>query len=85
MNVYQRNWDPNDTDYINMNDSYELSQIHAKNISKLGQAVLEPLLISHFGTSIIDMLFKKFEKRVAEYLLKQKTKRLFMTISLTKK
>ncbi|KAJ0733521.1 putative methyltransferase [Helianthus annuus] len=85
MNAYQLNSDPYDKDYINMTDSGELSQIHAKNISKVTQAVFEPLLISHFGNSIIDILFKKFEKHVAEDLLKQKPKWLVMTISLTKK
>ncbi|KAJ0523271.1 putative methyltransferase [Helianthus annuus] len=85
MNVFKINWDPQDTDYINMNDSDELSQIHAKNMSKLVKSVYEPLLIFHFGNSIIDLLFKKLEKHVAEYLSKKKPRNLFMTVSMTKK
>lgn len=72
-------------DYTNMNDYYESSLIHGKNTSKVLLAVFEPLLTSHFGSSIIDMLFEKFGKHVAEYLTKKKTKNFFITISLTKK
>ncbi|KAI7754715.1 hypothetical protein M8C21_009475 [Ambrosia artemisiifolia] len=85
MNFLKLNWDPQDTDYMNMNESDELSQIHGKNVSKLMKAILEPLLISHFGNSIIDMLFKKLEKHVAEYLTKKKPRSLFVTISVTRK
>ncbi|KAI7744333.1 hypothetical protein M8C21_032749, partial [Ambrosia artemisiifolia] len=85
MNFFKLNWDPQDTDYMNMNESDELSQIHGKNVSKLMKAILEPLLISHFGNSIIDMLFKKLEKHVAEYLTKKKPRSLFVTISVTRK
>ncbi|KAI7725463.1 hypothetical protein M8C21_003291 [Ambrosia artemisiifolia] len=85
MNFFKVNWDPHDTDYTNMNDSLELSQIHGENASKLLRAVLEPLLVSHFGNSIIDVLFGKFGKHVGEYLLRQKTRYFFTTISLIKK
>ncbi|XP_076958567.1 S-adenosyl-L-methionine:benzoic acid/salicylic acid carboxyl methyltransferase 3-like [Bidens hawaiensis] len=84
MNGFKLNWDPYDTDYTNMYDSNELSRIHTVNITKLMRAILEPLLISHFGDSIIDMLFKKFGKLVAEYLTKKKQRSLLVTISLTK-
>ncbi|KAJ0507959.1 putative salicylate carboxymethyltransferase [Helianthus annuus] len=85
LNVFKLNLDPHDTDYINMNDSNELSQIHGKNTSNMLRVALEPLLVSHFGSSIIDVLFKKFEKHVAEYLFKKKIRHFFVTITLTKK
>ncbi|KAI7744322.1 hypothetical protein M8C21_032738 [Ambrosia artemisiifolia] len=85
LNVFKINWDPYDTDYTNMNHSNELCQVHGKNTSKVIRAGLEPLLVSHFGNSIIDVLFKKFEKHVADYLSKKKTRYFFLTISLTKK
>ncbi|KAI3732477.1 hypothetical protein L1987_63682 [Smallanthus sonchifolius] len=74
LNVFKVNWDPCDTDYTNTNDSNELSQIHGKNTSKMVRVALEPLLVSNFGNSIIDVLFKKFEKHVAEYLTKKKAR-----------
>ncbi|KAI7755672.1 hypothetical protein M8C21_030947 [Ambrosia artemisiifolia] len=85
MNNFKVNWDPNDTDFTSMNDSNELNQIHGKNTAKMMRAVLEPLLASHFGNSIIDVLFKKLEKNVAEYLSKKKPRQFFINISMTKK
>ncbi|KAI3675052.1 hypothetical protein L1987_84634 [Smallanthus sonchifolius] len=85
MNNFRVNWDPQDTDYTNMSDSNEFNQIHGKNTSKVIRAVIEPLLISHFGSSIVDVLFKNFGNHVAEYLSKKKTRIFFITISLTKK
>ncbi|MFS7984148.1 putative jasmonate O-methyltransferase [Helianthus anomalus] len=85
LNVFKLNLDPHDTDYINMKDSNELSQIHGKNTSNMLRVALEPLLVSHFGSSIIDVLLKKFEKHVAEYLFKKKIRHFFVTMILTKK
>ncbi|XP_076891875.1 S-adenosyl-L-methionine:benzoic acid/salicylic acid carboxyl methyltransferase 3-like [Bidens hawaiensis] len=85
MNVFKLNWDPHDTDYANTKDSDELSKIHGKNTSNVLRVALEPLLVSHFGSSIIDVLFKKIEKHVAEYLAKKKTRYSFLTISLRRK
>ncbi|KAI7726130.1 hypothetical protein M8C21_031010 [Ambrosia artemisiifolia] len=85
MRNYKVNWDPHDTDYTSMNDSNELSQIHGKNTAKVMRAVYEPLLASHFGNSIIDVLFKKIETYVAEHLSKKKTSHFFINISMTKK
>ncbi|KAK1431556.1 hypothetical protein QVD17_08016 [Tagetes erecta] len=85
FNAFNVNWDPDDMDYTNMNDCYESSLIHGKNISKVIRAVFEPLLSSHFGGCIIDMLFEKFGQHVAEYLTKKKTKYFFITLLLTKK
>ncbi|KAI7744325.1 hypothetical protein M8C21_032741 [Ambrosia artemisiifolia] len=86
IEVFKHNWNvAEDTDIRNMNDSNELSQVHTKKISRQFRAILEPLLISHFGNSIIDMLFKMFEKHVAEYLSKKKHSGCFLTVSLIKK
>ncbi|KAK9056883.1 hypothetical protein SSX86_024247 [Deinandra increscens subsp. villosa] len=85
MDVFRVNWDPYDKDYTNMKASSELSLIHGENSSKMLRAAFEPLLIAHFGDSIIDMLFKKLTKHLAEYLLQKKTRYFFISISLTKK
>ncbi|KAL8265266.1 hypothetical protein R6Q59_023396 [Mikania micrantha] len=72
--VFQVNWDPQDTDYTNTKDMIELSHNHGRNAAKVVKAVLEPLLTSHFGNSIIDTLFKKYEKHLAEHLTYRKTR-----------
>ncbi|GJV80954.1 benzoate carboxyl methyltransferase [Tanacetum coccineum] len=47
LNVFEVNWDPNDTDYTNMNDLNEPSRAHGKNAAKVVRAYTEPLLTSH--------------------------------------
>ncbi|KVG72834.1 SAM dependent carboxyl methyltransferase [Cynara cardunculus var. scolymus] len=82
---FQGNWDPYDTDYTNKNDLKEDSREHGKNASNAFRAVAEPLLTSHFGNSIIDVLFNKFERHVAEHLANKKTRYFNILISLTRK
>ncbi|KAM0002683.1 putative methyltransferase [Helianthus debilis subsp. tardiflorus] len=91
MNVYEVNWDPDDTDYTNMDD-LNLEHNHnqginatTKNTSKVIRAITEPMLTSHFGSSIIDVLYKKYEKHVEEHLATKKTRQFTIVISLTKK
>ncbi|KAI3822734.1 hypothetical protein L1987_10331 [Smallanthus sonchifolius] len=83
MNVYEVSWDPDDTDYTNINGLKE--PVTKKNTAKVIRAITEPLLTSHFGDSIIDVLFKKYEKHVTEHLAINKTKQFTIVISLTKK
>lgn len=86
FNAFQGNWDPYDTDFTNMVDLNEqISHIHGKNCAKVVRAVSEPMLTSHFGNSInIDVLFQKFQMRVAEDLAKKKTRYFNIVISLTR-
>lgn len=86
LNNFQGNWDSYDTDYTNMVDSKKQSHIHGKNCAKAMRAVIEPLLISHFGNSInIDVLFRKFQLQVAKDLENKKTRLFNIVISLTRK
>ncbi|GKB58398.1 benzoate carboxyl methyltransferase [Tanacetum coccineum] len=74
LDVFEVNWDPMDTDYENTKDSNEPGHNHGKNTANLIRAVSESLLISHFGSSILEMLFKKYEKHVTSHLAKTKTR-----------
>ncbi|KAI3688069.1 hypothetical protein L1987_81775 [Smallanthus sonchifolius] len=86
MNAYEVSWDPDDTDYTSINGLKEPSKnIAKKNTAKVIRAITEPLLSSHFGDSIIDVLFRKYEKHLAEHLASKKTKQFTIVISLTKK
>nr|GEW76707.1 benzoate carboxyl methyltransferase-like [Tanacetum cinerariifolium] len=83
--VFKTNWDPQDTDYVDMKDLNEPSRKHGESTAKVMKAVLEPMLTSHFGNSIIDLLFRKYEKHVADHLAKTKTRYHNIVISLSKK
>ncbi|XP_076893662.1 S-adenosyl-L-methionine:benzoic acid/salicylic acid carboxyl methyltransferase 3-like [Bidens hawaiensis] len=75
MNVFEFEMDEHDTDFDN----------DGENTAKLIRAITEPLFAFHFGKSIIDVLFNKFGKKVAEYLATKEIKDLSVVISLTKK
>ncbi|KAM0002684.1 putative methyltransferase [Helianthus debilis subsp. tardiflorus] len=91
MDAYEVNWDPHDIDYTNMKDlNIEPNHTHGKNTTKKNtakviRAITEPLLTYHFGSSIIDVLFKKYEKHVTKHLAINKTRQFTIVISLTKK
>ena len=82
---FEVNWDPMDTDYENTKDSNEPRHNHGKNTANLIRAVSESLLISQFGSSILEKLFKKYEKHVTTHLAKTKTRFYNVVISLSKK
>ncbi|GJT25515.1 benzoate carboxyl methyltransferase [Tanacetum coccineum] len=79
------NWDPQDADYTNTNGFTDLSDSHGENSAKMVRAVMEPLLASHFGSSIIDELFKNYSKRLTKHLAIKRTRHVNLVISLTKK
>ncbi|PWA65169.1 S-adenosyl-L-methionine-dependent methyltransferases superfamily protein [Artemisia annua] len=85
LDVFEVNWDPMDTDYENTKDSNEPRHNHGKNTANLIRAISESLLISHFGSSILEMLFMKYEKHVTTHLAKTKTRIYNVVISLSKK
>lgn len=85
MNVVESNWYSQKANYTNMNDLSKHNHIHGKNTAQMLRAVVEPLLTSHFGHSIIEILFKKFEKDVADHLVNTKTRFVNIVISSTKK
>ncbi|KAK1435713.1 hypothetical protein QVD17_01479 [Tagetes erecta] len=85
LTSFEGNWDPQDMDYKNLTDSCELSQTHGANTAKVVRAFTEPLLTSHFGKSIIDEVFEKYGKHVAQHLATNKTRFCNFVISLAKK
>ncbi|PWA48197.1 S-adenosyl-L-methionine-dependent methyltransferases superfamily protein [Artemisia annua] len=77
---FQINWDPYDPHYENSKST----GIHGKRVAKILRAVAEPMLVTHFGDSAMDFLFKKYETYVDLHLLTEKTKHFVIVISLTK-
>ncbi|CAI8609107.1 unnamed protein product [Vicia faba] len=57
----------------------------AYNVTQCMRAVSEPLLIDHFGESIIEDLFKRYEEILIDRMSKEKTKFVNVTVLLTRK
>ncbi|KAM3249555.1 S-adenosyl-L-methionine:benzoic acid/salicylic acid carboxyl methyltransferase 3 [Capsicum annuum] len=55
------------------------------NLSRCMRAVAEPLLISQFGTKLMDLVFQKYEKIITDCMAKEETEFINVTVSLTKK
>ncbi|KAJ0619761.1 putative methyltransferase [Helianthus annuus] len=66
IDIFEVDWDQHDMECNN----------RGKKTTKSIRAVTELLFSSHFGNSIIDMLFKKFEKKLADHLATKKTRHL---------
>ncbi|KAI7753637.1 hypothetical protein M8C21_010155 [Ambrosia artemisiifolia] len=75
MTSFEVDVDQEDTDYTDC----------GKNTSKAIRAVTETLFASHFGNSIIDVLFKKYEKNAMEHLGAKESKNVTVLVLLTKK
>ncbi|PWA71230.1 hypothetical protein CTI12_AA283550 [Artemisia annua] len=83
LETFEINLDPYETDYENVKVSDEPN--HGKGAAKMIRAIAEPLLVAHFGNSLMDSAFKELQKHVDEQMAIEKTLRtLFISISLTK-
>ena len=56
----------------------------AYNVAKSARAVLEPLLLDHFGEAIIDEAFWLFQELIADSMSKEKTEIVNVTVYLTR-
>ncbi|XP_073152438.1 benzoate carboxyl methyltransferase-like [Henckelia pumila] len=59
----------------------------AKLVANRVRALTEPMLVSHFGSNCMncDVVFERYSKKAAEYLLKHKSSCYTMVISLRRK
>jgi len=81
VKLLELNWDPyDDTDGDVVHDSVRSGM----NVSKLVRAMLGPLIASHFGETILDLLFADYAHLVSKHLEQEKTKTAFIIISLKK-
>lgn len=55
------------------------------NVAKLMRAVAEPLLVSYFGDGIIEEVFSRYQKIVADRMSREKTEFVNVTVSMTKR
>lgn len=68
----------------NLHASFDKTKI-GKYAPDQTRAVMEPILVKQFGQAIMDDLFKRFAKKVAESMEKEKWPFVNLVISLTKK
>ena len=83
LETFEVDMDPYGADNENVKVSDEPIN-PGKRAAKIMRAVIEPVLVTHFGNSAMDLLFKKLEKNVDEHLAIEKTKYFMIAISLTK-
>ncbi|KAJ3696669.1 hypothetical protein LUZ61_000374 [Rhynchospora tenuis] len=82
MQMFESNWDP----YDDSDDDFVIDNNQSgANFAMCIRSVLEPIIVSHFGESIVDELFSRFAMNVAKHLLKEKTKLPVLTLCLKKK
>ncbi|TVT99283.1 hypothetical protein EJB05_55358, partial [Eragrostis curvula] len=82
IKLFESNWDP----YDDLDDDVVQDNIRSgENISKSIRAVMETLLASHFGESVLDALFNEYACKVAEHLKWHKTKYSVIVLSLEKR
>jgi hypothetical protein len=80
IKLFEQNWDPHDD---SEGDGVLNSACSSLNTAKCIRSVMESLITSHFGQTILDALFEEYTRRVARHLEKEKTK--FNVIVLTLK
>jgi hypothetical protein len=81
IKLLELNWDP----YDDTEDDVVPDSVRSGiNVSKLVRALLEPLIASHFGEYILDLLFADYAYLVSKHLEQEKTKTAFIIMSLKK-
>ncbi|KAM0831858.1 hypothetical protein ACQ4PT_065260 [Festuca glaucescens] len=81
IKLFELNWDPQDDLDGDVVLDYASS---GANVARCIRAVLEPLIVDHFGEDIIKELFMIFAATVAKHLEKAKAKYPIIMVSLKK-
>ncbi|KAK2999409.1 hypothetical protein RJ639_023540 [Escallonia herrerae] len=55
------------------------------NVAECMRAVTEPILVSHFGKTIIDEVFCRYREIIADRMSKERTEFINVTVSMTRK
>lgn len=81
LEVSEVNWNAYNNE-ANLSDAFKDG---GYNVAKCMRAVAEPMLGSHFGDAIIDEVFSRYRKIVADRMAKEKTEFVNVTVSMTKR
>lgn len=81
VRLFESNWDPQD----DSDGDVVLDCAGSRaNVANCIRAVLEPLIVDHFGEDIIEELFVVFASIVAKHLKKAKAKYPIIVVSMKK-
>ncbi|KAK3132076.1 hypothetical protein QOZ80_6AG0515420 [Eleusine coracana subsp. coracana] len=80
IQLFELNWDPYDDSESDVHDSVQ----SGTNVANCLRAVMESVVASHFGDTIIDMLFTEYARLVAKHLKKEKTKHAVIVLTMKK-
>ncbi|KAJ9562210.1 hypothetical protein OSB04_007370 [Centaurea solstitialis] len=82
LEVSEVNWDAStDNDSL---DSFAKDS-EGINMGKCMRAVAEPLLLSHFGESVIEEVFSRYTNIIKKRMSKEKTSLINVTVSMTRR
>ncbi|GJN31554.1 hypothetical protein PR202_gb19965 [Eleusine coracana subsp. coracana] len=82
VDLFESNWDPHD----DLDEDLVIDGARSGvNVAKSIRAVVEPLIVHHFGRCILKDLFEMFAHNVAKHLQKVKTKYPVIVLSLKAK
>nr|GMD14786.1 salicylate carboxymethyltransferase-like [Ipomoea batatas] len=80
LEAFQVHWTGNESDVENISDKNNGEY----NVARCMRAVTEPTLVSHFGKGIIEDVFPKYRKMIADSMSREKTEFTNVTVSLVK-
>jgi jasmonate O-methyltransferase len=81
IKLFESNWDPQDDSEGGVVVDCASS---GANVAQCIRAVLEPLIVDHFGEDIIEELFTVYASNIANHLEKAKAKYPIIMVSLKK-
>ncbi|KAI3726518.1 hypothetical protein L1987_66316 [Smallanthus sonchifolius] len=81
LEVSEVNWDASTDDNLDLSAKDE----QGYNMGKCMRAVAEPLVLSHFGESIIEEVFERYTNNIKISMSKEKNKLINVTVSMTRK
>ncbi|XP_071731339.1 salicylate carboxymethyltransferase-like [Rutidosis leptorrhynchoides] len=81
LEVSEVNWGASTDDYFGLSEN----DAHRSNMGKCMRAVVEPLIKSHFGESIIEEVFTRYTNIIMNCMSKENAKLVSVTVSLIRK
>ncbi|KAK4259195.1 hypothetical protein QN277_005551 [Acacia crassicarpa] len=81
------NWNAYDDGWNTENSKFSESEVARDggyNVAKCMRAVAEPLLISHFGESVIEEVFRRYQEILTDRMSKEKTEFINVALSVTR-
>ncbi|KAI7746591.1 hypothetical protein M8C21_005745 [Ambrosia artemisiifolia] len=81
LEVSEVNWDACTENNVNLSEE----DAQGYNMGKCMRAVAEPLVLSHFGESILEEVFERYTNNIKISMSREKTKLVNVTVSMTRK